>query len=92
MAETSRQRPLHRSPPRVRVRVRASLKTRDPAEAGSRRKQLGDAAISPVDAVSLTQSSPFDRSSSATTSAAAHSRASRSLRSRSIFSTASMNG
>ncbi|WP_354521507.1 DUF6053 domain-containing protein [Lysobacter enzymogenes] len=37
-----------------------------------------------------TQSSPLDRSSSATTSAAAHSRASRSLRSRSAFSTASM--
>lgn len=38
----------------------------------------------------LDQSSPLDRSSSATTSAAAHSRASRSLRSRSAFSTASM--
>jgi len=36
------------------------------------------------------QSSPLDMSSSATTSAAAHSRASRSLRSRSDFSTASM--
>src|SRR5690606_37142144 len=35
------------------------------------------------------QSSPLDRSSSATTSAAAHSSASRSLRSRSAFSTAS---